>query len=62
MSFDREDRSHVLEGLTPAELDAYLTCEWGDVGVREYARQTDRSPGTVGNQLRWAREKVGGQR
>ncbi|WP_244257160.1 SWIM zinc finger family protein [Halomicrobium sp. IBSBa] len=62
LSFDREDRSHVLEGLTPAELDAYLTCEWGDVGVREYARQTDRSPGTVGNQLRWAREKVGGQR
>ena len=62
LSFDRNDRSHVFEGLTPAELDAYLTCEWGTVGVREYARETDRSPGTVGNQLRWAREKVGGQR
>ena len=28
-------------------------------GVRPYARHTDRSPGTVGNLLRWAREKRG---
>ncbi|MXR52302.1 sigma-70 family RNA polymerase sigma factor [Halovenus sp. WSH3] len=48
-------------GLTPKELDAYLTCELGECGVREYARETGRAPGTVGNQLRWAREKVGGE-
>lgn len=50
-----------LDGLTPAELDAYLTCELGEPGVREYARQTNRSPGTVGNLLARARPKVGGQ-
>jgi len=49
------------EGLSAGELDAYLTCELGECGVREYARKTERSPGTVGNQLRWAREKVGGE-
>lgn len=49
------------DGLTSAELDAYLTCELGDRGVREYARLSDRAPGTVGNLLRRAREKAGGQ-
>ena len=49
------------DGLTPKELDAYLACELGECGVREYARKTGRAPGTVGNQLRWAREKVGGE-
>jgi len=49
-----------FDALTPGEMDAYLACEVGDVGVREFARRTDRAPGTVGNQLRWAREKVGG--
>ena len=48
--------------LTTAELDAYLTCDLGDRGVREYARLTDRSPGTVGNLLSRARQKVGGRR
>ena len=51
----------TYNGLTSAELDAYLTCELGDRGVREYARLTDRAPGTVGNLLRRAREKAGGQ-
>lgn len=37
-----------LDGLTPAELDAFLTCEWGGVGVRPYARVTSRAPDTVG--------------
>ncbi|MFU1780701.1 SWIM zinc finger family protein [Haloarcula japonica] len=61
LRFDCEDRDEDdLDGLTPSELDAYLTCEWGDVGVREYARNTGRSPGTLSNLLRWAREKVGG--
>ncbi|WP_267162954.1 SWIM zinc finger family protein [Halovenus salina] len=48
----------AVDGLTSAELDAYLTCDLGDAGVREYARLTDRSPGTVGNLLGRARQKV----
>jgi hypothetical protein len=46
-------------GLTAAELDAYLTCELGTTGVREYARKTGRAPGTVGNLLARARCKEG---
>jgi len=51
----------VADELSPKELEAYLHCELGDRGVREFARRTGRAPGTVGNLLRWAREKVGGQ-
>lgn len=51
---DRE----AIRGLTPKQMGAYLACELGDKGVREYARETARSPGTVGNHLRWARESV----
>lgn len=51
---DRDD----LDGLTAAELDAFLTCDLAHVGVREYARQTGRAPGTVGNLLTRARETV----
>jgi hypothetical protein len=40
-------------------LDAYLTCELGTTGVREYAHKTDRAPGTVGNLLARARRKEG---
>jgi len=50
----------ALEELTPAEADAFLTVDLADVGVREYARMTDRAPGTVGNLLRRARDTVGG--
>ncbi|MFC7131663.1 MULTISPECIES: SWIM zinc finger family protein [Salinibaculum] len=56
------DRDTDTSGLTAAELDAYLTCELANVGVRDYARNTDRAPGTVGNLLARARDKVGGQR
>ncbi|WP_247006318.1 SWIM zinc finger family protein [Halorientalis litorea] len=49
----------AYDALTAAELDAYLTCDCGGVGVREYARRSGRSPGTVGNLLGWAREKLG---
>lgn len=49
------------EGLTSAELDSYLSCELGNCGVREYARKTDRAPGTIGNLLRSARDKEGRQ-
>ena len=52
----------ALDHLTPAELDAFLTCELGDIGVREYADLTGRAPGTVGNLLARAREKTGGDR
>jgi hypothetical protein len=56
---ERHDvREEHLEGLTSAELDAYLTCDLGDCGVREYARATSRAPGTVGNLLGRARRKV----
>ena len=54
---DRPGRDQ-LDGLTAAELDAYLTCELAHVGVREYARKTGRAPGTVGNLLARAREKA----
>lgn len=48
-----------LAPLTEAETDAWTAVEEGEKGVREYARETDRSPGTVGNLLARARQKVG---
>jgi len=56
-----DDDPTDYDHLTPAELDAYLTCELGSVGVREYARLSGRSPGTIGNLLADAREKTGGR-
>jgi len=47
------------DGLTSAELDAYLACELGEWGVTEYADETDRAKGTIGNLLSRARNKVG---
>ncbi|WP_199242191.1 hypothetical protein [Halorubrum sp. SD626R] len=45
--------------LTDKQRDAYLRCDLGDMGVREYQRkQGYSSPGTVSNRLRKAREKV----
>ncbi|WP_436934996.1 SWIM zinc finger family protein [Halovenus marina] len=58
---ERDVQIQVSRGMTSAELDAYLTCELGQTGVREYARKTDRAPGTIGNLLRRARNKAGGQ-
>lgn len=45
--------------LTDAEREVYQAVVDGPFGVREYARQTDRSPGTLGNLLRRARNKRG---
>jgi len=45
-------------GLTKAERSALIKVEYHDFGVRELARKTERSPGTVGNLLRRAREKL----
>jgi len=53
-----DDDPTAYEQLTPAELDAYLTCDLGSLGVREYARVSGRSPGTVGNLLADARAKT----
>ncbi|QGN06151.1 sigma-70 family RNA polymerase sigma factor [Halorhabdus sp. CBA1104] len=50
-----------LSALTPAERDAYEAVEIEDYGVREFARKTGRKPGTVGNLLSRARQKVGGE-
>lgn len=44
--------------LTDAEREAHRAVDELGFGVREYARHTDRSPGTVGNLLRSAREKL----
>jgi DNA-directed RNA polymerase specialized sigma24 family protein len=50
-----------LSGLTDAEREIYEAVEQDDYGVREYARKTGRSVGTVGNLLRRARRKLGGE-
>ena len=57
LDFDRS-RDLDLSDLPPGQLDAYLACELGEAGVRDYADYTDRSPGTVGNHLALAREKM----
>jgi hypothetical protein len=57
-----DDDPTRYDELTPAELDSYLHCQLGSLGVRQYARQSDRSPGTIGNLLRSAREKMEDQR
>lgn len=47
-----------LSPLTEAEREVYEAVGMGQYGPREYARKTGRSPGTVGNLLRRAREKL----
>jgi len=50
-----------LSALTDAEREVYQAVEQDGIGPREYARKTGRSPGTVGNLLSRARQKVGGE-
>ena len=50
-----------LEFLTDAEREIYEAVEQDGYGMREYARKTGRSAGTVGNLLRRARRKLGGE-
>lgn len=50
-----------LAGLTDAEREVYVTVEQGDTGVREFARETGRRPGTVGNLLKRARLRIDGR-
>jgi DNA-directed RNA polymerase specialized sigma24 family protein len=58
--FDYERDEPDLSDLTDAEREVYQQIERGQFGVREFARETDRRPGTVGNLLARAREKVDG--
>ena len=47
-----------LSPLTDAEREAYVACRENDVGVREFARRTDRRPGTIGNLLARAMDRL----
>ena len=47
-----------LSVLTDAEYTAYMAVNDLGRGVREYARETGRSPGTVGNLLARAERKL----
>jgi len=58
--FDYERERPDLSPLTEAEREVYESVECGEYGVREYGRRTDRQPGTIGNLLARAREKVDG--
>lgn len=51
-----------LSRLTKAERRAYVAIRMNGAGVREHARVTDRSPGTVGNLIRRAETKLGERR
>lgn len=48
-----------LSDLTEAEYEVYMAVENCGYGPREYASETNRSPGTVGNLLRRARDRLG---
>jgi DNA-directed RNA polymerase specialized sigma24 family protein len=53
-----------LAALSDAQREVFEAVEQDGYGVREYARKTGRSPGTVGNLLRRARRRIdedGGQ-
>jgi len=50
-----------LSPLTEAQREVYEAVEQDGYGVREYARKTGRSKGTVGNLLRRARRRLGGE-
>ncbi len=49
-----------LSALSEAEREVYEAVEQDGYGMREYARKTGRSAGTVGNLLRRARRRLDG--
>ena len=49
-----------LSELSETEREVFQAVEQDSYGVREYARKTGRSPGTIGNLLSRARRKIGG--
>lgn len=53
------DKRIALDELSPKEREAYETVEMQDgVGLREFARRTDRSHSTINTLLRRARWKL----
>ena len=48
-----------LSVLTEAERKVYVAVRLNGVGVRKHARETGRSPGTVGNLLHRAEQRFG---
>jgi hypothetical protein len=52
------DYAPDLSALTDAEYAAYMAVNDCGYGVREYARETERAPGTVGNLLARADAKL----
>jgi DNA-binding CsgD family transcriptional regulator len=61
-AFERDDGDDNpdpdLSVLTEAELEVYHHVITGRAGARQYARETNRSPGTISNLLRRARDKL----
>ncbi|ELZ30594.1 ECF subfamily RNA polymerase sigma-24 subunit [Halosimplex carlsbadense 2-9-1] len=49
-----------LSVLSDAQREVYEAVEQDGYGMREYARKTGRSAGTVGNLLRRARRRLDG--
>ncbi|AHG00334.1 RNA polymerase subunit sigma-24 [Halostagnicola larsenii XH-48] len=47
-----------LSALTDAEREAFRAVRIDGTGVREYSRQTNRQPGTIGNLLARAETKL----
>ncbi|ACV46602.1 sigma-70 family RNA polymerase sigma factor [Halomicrobium mukohataei] len=58
--FESHQPCSDLSDLTDAERDVFEAIEQGEYGPREYADETSRSPGTIGNLLARARVKVDG--
>lgn len=54
---DREE----LDDLSSAERAVWVACRINGVGVREHARATGRTPGTIGNLLSRAERKLEGR-
>lgn len=52
------DYERDLSSLSESQREVYRAIEEGGYGMREYARETGRSPGTVGNLLRRARRRL----
>jgi len=50
-----------LSELTDAEREAYRACRARNEGVRAFARRSNRAPGTVGNLLARADQKLQNQ-
>ena len=48
-----------LSVLTEAERKVYVAVRLNGIGVRKHARETERSPGTVGNLLHRAEQRFG---